>query len=152
MHVIHTAIEGDKLVAHDKTQGWKIRVPNQTKYGVTPMLAFRQTKYLLEQMEEHARGTAENFNEILDRVKKMWTGEKFELSIVGFSIPEALVAEVEALVDGEEPPTLLHSIFISVKESSEQLDKFTMDDPTVTEQAAGAYLIAMQIQDGAYLD
>ena len=148
--MIKTTIEGDKAVAHDRTRGWKIRVANQTKYGVGPSLAFRQATYLLEQMDQHALSSAENFDSVHERVKQMWTGEKFVLPIIGFSIPEAPDAEIEALLDGEEPPTLLHTIFVSVKESTESLDRLTMDDPEVTEQAAGVYLKAMQIQDGVY--
>lgn len=148
--MIHTAIEGDQLVAHDTTRGWKIRVANQTKYGVTPMLAFRTAKLWLAQMEEEAKRSTASFNSVLEYVKKMWDGQKFTTLLVGFSIPEDPVAEIEALVDGEEPPTLLHSIFVSVKESTETLDRLTIEDETVTEQAAGVYLQAMQIQDGAY--
>ena len=148
--MINIAAEGDQLVAHDTTLGWKIRTSNQTKYGVTPNLAFRQARYLLEQMNEYAHTSNENFNCILERVKKMWAEGKFIMPIIGFSIPEDPVAEIEALLDGEEPPTLLHSIFVSVKETTENLDRFTIEDETVTEQAAGVYLQAMQIQDGVY--
>lgn len=114
--------EGNKYTGVQKELGWKIHWVDENACGVSPMLAFREALYVLSAYNYHASRSEDEFNQVHEGVKKMYGGKGL-FTVVLVSFPHKPTVEVEALLDGTEPPTTIHTIFTSVRESVDAAHK-----------------------------
>lgn len=104
--------EGKQYVAIETVLGWKMRWIDENTCGVSPIMAFRETLYMLENIGSIAPN---DVAVLLKRLKAMYNGKTFRMELVGFFNRPSV--ELEALYDGTEPPALIHSIFTSIQEN-----------------------------------
>ncbi|BDD79801.1 hypothetical protein [Burkholderia phage FLC9] len=107
--------DGNKYIAEVKTLGWKLHWIDENACGVSPMLAFKEAMWMIGQFDEWANRSQEDFDAMLEGVRKMFDGEYFGLQLVGFA--NRPMIDIEPVMNGTEPPTKIHSMFVSVKET-----------------------------------
>lgn len=107
--------DGNKYTAEVRTLGWKLYWVDENACGVSPRLAFREVMWMISKFDEWANRGPEDFTTMLEGVKKMYTGKRFIIELVSFANKPTI--EVEPVTNGTEPPSTIHSMFWSVKES-----------------------------------
>jgi hypothetical protein len=104
-----------EYTAIEPVGGWKIVWLDENACGVSPRLAFSEALYVLSCYERMAET---KFDEVHEHLKKAFNGQTFRIELVSF--PHKPTVQMEALYDGTQPPTLIHSIFASIQENRGQ--------------------------------
>jgi hypothetical protein len=114
--------DGKNYTGVQKQLGWKMHWVDENACGVSPMLAFRECLYVLSETDRWANQSKEEFEKVHEAVKKMYGGQGL-FTVVLASFPHRPTIEVQALLDGTDPPTTIHTIFTSVRESVDATHK-----------------------------
>lgn len=141
---------GDNIVVTDAAKGWQITWPDASVNGISPKLAFKEVCYMLDEWEKGANSGKEGFAAILEAIKFAKTvNNTFTLRLASFAScghpPVELTVKYNATHFG-----ILHPMFASVQFTTEELDKFTIEDETISVSEATIFLKAMQIQDEVF--
>jgi hypothetical protein len=138
----------------DLKDGWKMWWPAKDTCGITPSLALREAKHVLSMLDAAALTSKEAHADMFEKVKAMWNGKNFTLPMFSFAHLDELIPplEIEPTQDGQNPPSCIHSIFVSAKEfctANEVLKKSSASMRIVTDKLRGK-LPGKPDKDGYY--